>query len=297
MRSVTGGTGLDSGLVTPFMALACPLDGAALSNSGSVWQCGHGHSFDVARQGYVNLLPVQNKRSRDPGDSKDMMAARQRFLAAGHYAPVAGAISTAVLAGLPLRQEASVLDAGCGEGYYLRQLAAAAQGTPCLRLLGLDISKWAVQSAAKQEQNIRWIVGSNANVPALDGSLDRVLCMFGFPVYSEFARVLRDDGLLVQLDPGPEHLRELREIIYPSLKPARDARDEVPAGFERVATDTVRYVADIQSGSLVQDLLLMTPHLYRANAEGRARAAALTSLSVTIDVELNTLRKTTKMES
>lgn len=297
MRSVTGCTGLDSGLVTPFMALACPLDGAALSNSGSVWQCGHGHSFDVARQGYVNLLPVQKKRSRDPGDSKDMVAARQRFLAAGHYASVAGAISTAVLAGLPLRQEASVLDAGCGEGYYLRRLAAAAQGTPCLRLLGLDISKWAVQSAAKQEQNIRWIVGSNANVPALDGSLDRVLCMFGFPVYSEFVRVLRDDGLLVKLDPGREHLRELRELIYPSLKPARDVRGDVPAGFERVATDTVRYVADIQGAGLVQDLLLMTPHLYRANAEGRARAAALTSLSVTIDVELNTLRKTTKMES
>lgn len=297
MRSVTNGSGLDSGLVTPFKALACPLDGAALSNNGRVWQCEHGHSFDVARQGYVNLLPVQKKRSRDPGDSKDMVAARQRFLAAGYYAPVAGAINAAVLAGLTSRQQASVLDAGCGEGYYLRQLAAAAQGAPCLQLLGLDISKWAVQSAAKQDLNGRWIVGSNANVPVLPGSLDRVLCMFGFPVYSEFARVLRDDGLLVQLDPGPEHLRELREIIYPSLKPARDVRDEAPAGFEKLASDTVRYVADIQGAGLVQDLLLMTPHLYRANAEGRARAAALTSLSVTIDVELNTLRKTNKMES
>lgn len=277
----------------PFMALACPLDGAALTDSGGIWQCGHGHSFDVARQGYINLLPVQKKRSRDPGDGKDMVAARQRFLAAGHYAPVARAISTAVLTGLASRREASVLDAGCGEGYYLRQLACLAQRRPCLTLLGLDISKWAVQSAAKQDRDVRWIVGSNANVPALSGSLDRVLCMFGFPVYSEFARVLRDDGLLIQLDPGREHLRELREIIYPRLKPARDIEDDVPAGFERVASDTIRYVADIQGAGLVQDLLLMTPHLYRANAEGRARAAALESLSVTIDVELNTLRKAT----
>lgn len=281
----------------PFAALACPLDGAALSDCGRVWQCGLGHSFDVARQGYVNLLPVQKKRSRDPGDSKGMVAARQRFLAAGHYAPVARAINAAVLAGLTSRPEASVLDAGCGEGYYLRQLAGAAQGAPGLTLLGLDISKWAVQSAAKQDRAIRWVVGSNANVPALPGSLDRVLCMFGFPVYSEFARVLCDGGLLVQLDPGPEHLRELREIIYPSLKPAREDKAGVPAGFEKVASDTIRYVADIRDAGLVQDLLLMTPHLYRANAEGRARAAALTSLSVTIDVELNTLRKKKDMET
>lgn len=294
----SGNPGICSGILPslPFSALACPLDGAALRDNGSDWSCENGHSFDVARQGYVNLLPVQKKRSRDPGDSKDMVAARRRFLAAGHYAPVARAISAAVLKGLKTDQLASVLDAGCGEGYYLRQLTDAGQGAPCLQLLGLDISKWAIQSAAKQQRGIRWVVGSNANLPALSGSLDRVLCMFGFPVYSEFARVLRDDGLLIQLDPGPEHLRELREIIYPSLKSARDGAGEVPAGFVRTASDSIRYVADIRDADLIRDLLVMTPHLYRANAEGRARAAALTALSVTIDVTLNTLCKTTKTE-
>jgi 23S rRNA (guanine745-N1)-methyltransferase len=143
---------------------------------------------------------------------------------------------------------------------------------------------------------MRWVVGSNANVPVMSGSLDRVLCMFGFPVYSEFARVLREGGILVQLDPGPAHLRELREIIYPSLKPVRELGDQVPAGFERVSTETIRYMAEIQGAALVQDLLTMTPHLFRATEEGRARAAQLTSLSVTIEVELKVLRKTTTTE-
>jgi 23S rRNA (guanine745-N1)-methyltransferase len=281
----------------PFTGLVCPLDGAALEDAGGRWRCEHGHSYDVARQGYVNLLPVQKKRSRDPGDSRDMVAARQRFLAAGHYAPVAAAISTAMLTGLTADETVSCLDAGCGEGYYLRQLVAAAHRPDRLTLMGLDISKWAVQCAARQDHNMRWVVGSNANLPVLPGSLDRVLCMFGFPVYSEFYRVLRDDGLLVQLDPGPEHLRELREIIYPSLKPARDNKGDIPHGFERVASNSISYVADIHEAGLVQDLLTMTPHLYRANADGRARAAALTSLSVTIDVELISLRKTAATET
>ena len=209
--------------ITPFQALACPLDGTPLQCTGSAWTCASGHSFDIASQGYTNLLPVQHKRSRDPGDSKEMVAARRRFLTAGFYQPIAAAVSRAVLADLPADASISCLDAGCGEGYYLRQLAAAVGDEQTLALLGLDISKWAVLSAAKQDRRPSWVVGSNAKLPVLSGTLDRVLCMFGFPVYAEFARVLKPGGLLVQVDAGPDHLRELREIIYPSLKPERPA--------------------------------------------------------------------------
>lgn len=297
MPDVAAAISSASGGAVPFGALACPLDGTELTDAGGSWQCSHGHNFDVARQGYLHLLPVQKKRSREPGDSKEMVAARQRFLAAGHYVPVARAICDALLDGLASDTTASVLDAGCGEGYYLRQLVAAAQGGPRLAVMGLDISKWAVQAAARQSNNVRWVVGSNANLPVQSGTLDRVLCMFGFPVYSEFARVLQEGGLLIQLDPGPMHLIELREIIYPRLKPAREASDNVPAGFEKVASDTIRYTTDIVAAARVLDLLTMTPHLYRANAEGRARAVALNCLTVTIDVELVTLRKTTQTET
>lgn len=272
--------------ITPFQALACPLDGTPLHSNGPTWRCASGHSFDIASQGYTNLLPVQNKRSRDPGDSKEMIAARRRFLAAGFYQPIAAAVSRAVLAGLPADATISCLDAGCGEGYYLGQLAAAAGDKQMLALLGLDISKWAVLSAAKQDKCVNWVVGSNANLPVLPGTLDHVLCMFGFPVYAEFARVLKPGGLLLQVDAGPDHLRELREIIYPNLKPERPAGQQVPPGFNRLPTETVRFSIELTSAGQIADLLTMTPHLYRASAEGRAQAAALTALSLSVEVRL-----------
>ena len=279
--------------VTPFLALNCPLDGTPLRRSDASWRCSVGHCFDAAAQGYTNLLPVQNKRSRDPGDSKEMVAARRRFLESGAYQPIAAAVSQAVLADL-LPGSLACLDAGCGEGYYLRQLADAAERSSeqqTLALLGLDISKWAVISAAKRDKRSNWIVGSNANLPVPTAALDRVLCMFGFPVYAEFARVLKTGGLLLQVDAGPDHLRELRETIYPTLKAERTTPTAIPDGFTPDTTESIRYSLDLVGQAQIADLLAMTPHLYRATAEGRAKAAALTALTVTVDVRLNCLRR------
>ncbi|MDT8880116.1 rRNA (guanine-N1)-methyltransferase [Halomonas saccharevitans] len=294
---------------TPFEALACPLDGEALERRDGAWRCAAGHSFDIARQGYVHLLPVQQKRSRDPGDSKAMIAARQRFLEAGYYRPVADAVSRAVLDGAE-PGTLNCLDAGCGEGYYLRELTrayeercrerrdeglegasdAATDEAPPLGLLGLDISKWAVLAAARQGKQAgmpaSWVVGSNAHLPVQTGTLDRLLCLFGFPVAAEFARVMKPGGVLLLAEAGPDHLRELREIIYPQLKPERTERPPAPQGFTGLDTETVRYSLALEGPAPIADLLAMTPHLYRASVEGRERAAALETLTVTVEVRL-----------
>jgi 23S rRNA (guanine745-N1)-methyltransferase len=277
--------------VEPFSALACPLDGKPLDPDSTTWRCQDGHSFDVARQGYVNLLPVQNKRSLQPGDSKEMVAARQRFLNAGHYRPVAEAVREAVsraFAGKP--GAVSCLDAGCGEGYYLRELTTKVDEL-ALSLIGLDISKWAALAAAKQDNRPRWVVGSNAGLPILPGTLDCVLCLFGFPVYSEFARVLKPGGWLIQAEAGPDHLRELREIIYPSLKAEKPTREQAPAGFSIAGTDTLTFPLTLTNPAAIADLLAMTPHLYRAPPEGREKAASLETLTVTIQVNLIHLQR------
>ncbi|MCA1937067.1 MAG: methyltransferase domain-containing protein [Dechloromonas sp.] len=271
---------------TAFTALACPLDGAPLASVDGGWTCPAGHRYDRAAQGYVNLLPVQHKRSRDPGDSKEMIAARRRFLEAGHYRPIAELAARAVLADLPA--DAACLDAGCGEGYYLRQLAAqadAAGKSPAL--LGLDISKWAVQAAAKaQRGTATWVVGSNAKLPVLPATLDRVLCLFGFPVYPEFARVLKPGGTLIMIDAGPDHLRELREIIYPTLKTPAPPNDQAPPGFSLLHRESLSCRIELDSQEQIADLLVMTPHFYRASPAGREKAAQLSRLTLTVDVRL-----------
>ena len=277
--------------ISPFEALACPLDGSALQISGRSWRCANGHSFDIARQGYIHLLPVQNKRSKDPGDNKEMVAARQRFLSSGFYQPLADAMSRAVFHEEFNESSINCLDAGCGEGYYMRQLAHSTPEIIDLALMGLDISKWAVLSAAKQDKRLSWVVGSNANLPVLSETLDRILCLFGFPVYPEFARVLKSGGEIVQMDAGVDHLRELREIIYPELRAPRPDQKAMPEGFTNLDTSVIRYTLALPDKGSIADLLAMTPHLYRANADGLARAAELESLTVTVDVILRRIRK------
>lgn len=277
--------------IVPFQAMACPLDGEPLQRDGSSWRCAGGHNFDVARQGYVHLLPVQKKRSLDPGDSKEMVAARRRFLNAGYYQPIADAVARVILEAMPEGVTFSCLDAGCGEGYYLRELAARAGESHTLEVLGLDISKWAVQAAARQDKQPGWVVGSNANLPVLPGSVDRLLCLFGFPVYPEFARALKPGGKLIQVDPGPDHLRELREIIYPEVKCGADKPQQVPEGFHHLNTETLRFPLDLTGAGEIADLLAMTPHLYRASQQGRERVAALENLSLTVDIRLHTFER------
>ncbi|EGN75945.1 methylase involved in ubiquinone/menaquinone biosynthesis [Idiomarina sp. A28L] len=292
-----------------FNQLQCPIEGEPLhpAENLSSWRCSQGHSFDVAKQGYLNLLPVQQKRSKDPGDSKEMVVARRDFLNSGFYQPLAASISEEILRYadeqlVSAKNPLNVLDAGCGEGYYLRELIANA-GAEQLSIAGFDISKWAVLAAAKQglplpspnlaatsENTARWFVASNAHIPVQDASVDVVLCVFGFPVYSEFLRVLKPGGLLLMVDPGPEHLRELREVIYPDLKSEKPAKLQ-PEHFEIQPPLSANYQLTLENQTQINNLLAMTPHLFRAPAAGIERAQRLEKLTVTVDVHIQSLFK------
>jgi 23S rRNA (guanine745-N1)-methyltransferase len=273
-------------LITPFTALVCPLDSHPLTLANGSWSCTDGHSFDVARQGYCNMLAVQNKRSRDPGDSRDMVAARSRFLQAGFYQPLAAAVTRQVLLTALPAAPLSCLDAGCGEGYYLRELAAGINDDRQLRLAGVDISKWAVQAAARQSRQVNWLVASNAQLPVASHSIDRLLCLFGFPTFAEFARVVKPGGELLLAEAGPAHLQQLREMIYPELKPLQAKPLPIADGFQAVAEELIGFDLALNTPQAIADLLAMTPHMHRATPEGRSNVLALPSLKVGVEVRL-----------
>ncbi len=278
-----------------FARLACPLDGEPLTLGERSLSCANGHSFDLARQGYVHLLPVQQKKSRAPGDSMAMVAARQRFLDAGHYAAIAAMLTDRMLAVMPDQGPATVLDAGCGEGYYLDRVHAALLAQGCqadVDLIGIDIAKPAVLAAARRSRAPTWVVASNARPPMLPGTVDLLLCLFGFPNYPAFARVLRAGGRILLVDPGPDHLIELRELLYPQVRrsppPSLQAAEQ--AGFELEDAQPLSFRTGALSRAALDDLLLMTPHLYRASAAGKTAVRTVDTLDLTVDVIFRQLR-------
>ncbi|MEH6583817.1 MAG: methyltransferase domain-containing protein [Halioglobus sp.] len=263
--------------------LCCPIDRLPLSQQGNCLRCEDGHSFDLARQGYVNLLAASDKRSRDPGDSKAMVIARRDFLDSGHYQPVAHKLAEMVMP--QLDEDAVLVDAGCGEGYYLHQLLQqmTAGGHSQPEIVAFDISKWAVQAAARRF-SASWLVASNRNIPVVDHSVDMLLSLFGFSEFSSFHKALKPDGYLLLVGAGPAHLQELREVIYPTVKSSQSTELEQAksGGFVLVESSTLEYRTAPLSQAEITQLLNMTPHLFRASREGKERALTLDEFPVTV---------------
>jgi 23S rRNA (guanine745-N1)-methyltransferase len=272
--------------------LRCPLDQLPLRHQQHSLVCERGHSYDIARQGYVNLLTAQDKRSKDPGDSKAMVSARRAFLEAGYYQPLADGFAQHVLP--HLAEDSLLVDAGCGEGYYLQHLSNYLdQGQhPAPWIIGFDISKWAVQAAART-RDATWLVASNRQIPLADATADIVTSLFGFPHYREFMRILKPAGLLLLVEAGSQHLMELREVIYDQVKEPveKPAHAIQQAGFIGVAKDRVRFTSAELPAPAITQLLQMTPHLFRASTAGKQRAADLQAITLTVDVVFSLYRR------
>ena len=264
------------------MKLLCPICGQILDRIEKQYRCGNGHSFDLARQGYVNLLPVQQKRSLNPGDTREQVLGRRAFLETGCYEPISNTLNETAK---ELGATGPILDVGCGEGYYSARLAEALGA----ELTGLDISKEAVRCAAAKYKGPQWLCGTAAHLPVETGSAGVVTSLFALTMAEEFKRVLRPDGLFFQVLAAEDHLLGLKSIIYPELKfKEKNTVPEVP-GFELVKSVPIRFTFTVE-GEQVQNLLGMTPHVFRITKEGAARLAATQVLTDTASAVLNVYR-------
>ncbi len=245
--------------------LTCPICQQALHAADNGVRCADGHSFDRARQGYLNLLPVQHKNSRDPGDNAAMVDARRRFLEAGHYAPLARRLAELAAE----RQPNHWLDIGCGEGYYTARIADA---LPDADGFALDISREAIKRACKRAPQLEWLVASMARVPLADASCELLASVFSPLDWQEAQRLLTPGGGLLRMGPTREHLLELRQKLYDQV---RDYDDEkhlslVPDGMRHAHGETLTFMLAVETPQARADVLAMTPHGWRASAERRA---------------------------
>lgn len=249
------------------VTLICPVRhcGAALERRDRSLVCPQGHSFDLARSGYCNLLQPRDRRSKNPGDSRAAAEARRRLLDAGYGTALLAALKTEVAA---RRLGAAVLDVGCGDGYYLGSLAADGE----IEAHGLDLSVPAVELAARRYPEVTWVV-ANADrfLPYGDGSFDLVLSLDARLSAGEMRRVLAPEGRLLVAVPAPDDLVELRAAVLGEGV----LRDRLARAAELLAPDfvledrrTVRQTARLDAAAL-RDALAATYRGARQSQQGR----------------------------
>lgn len=265
--------------------LICPICQAALTAHENSLRCIFGHSFDRARQGYVNLLPVQHKKSRTPGDNLAMVQARRNFLSAGHYAPLAERFAALMQA----RQPKQWLDIGCGEGYYTAHIA---QALPQSQGYALDISREAVKQACKRDSTTQWLVASMARLPLADNSCQAIASIFSPLDWQEAQRVLAPGGALLRMGPCSNHLQELREHLYDEVREYDDSKhlQLIPEGMRHTHSEILYFTLSLEDAQSRSDLLAMTPHGWRASAEKREAVISQT-LTTTVAIRYDWIEK------
>ncbi len=265
--------------------LKCPICGDPLLSDEKRLFCLNSHSFDIARQGYVNLLPVQNKHSLNPGDTKEMLLARRRFLDSGKYDPICRSVVDAIKQYAPSPAPVTA-DIGCGEGYYtamIKRLCAA----PCI---GIDVSKDGARMACSRDKDILWLVATASSLPIENSSLDAVTAMFSLFLPEEYARVLKKGGCAVEITVGNRHLAELKKIIYEEV--FEQDKHPVPCGGSFYEAEFKEHTFNIGlDNSGLRDLLMMTPHFWRIRKEKREALEQTDHLDLTVQYRVRVLIK------
>jgi 23S rRNA (guanine745-N1)-methyltransferase len=244
--------------------------------------CPAGHSYDLAKEGYVNLLSANHRHSASPGDDREMVAARTRFLDGGWYAPLRErlcGLAEQVCGAGPV-----LLDAGCGEGYYTAALCETLQRCGG-RTAGVDLSKAAVKRAAKRCPSAEIAVSSVYRLPVPTASADLLVNCFSPLAAEEFARVLKPGGTFLYVVPGPRHLWELKTAVYDHPY-ENEVKDYALEGFTFINKCEARREIDLDSSEDIQALFGMTPYAYRTGSKERERLQALTALSVRTEFEV-----------
>ncbi len=248
--------------------------------------CRNRHTFDLAKEGYVNLLPVNAKKSKDPGDNVTMMIARRAFLEAGYYKALADKISE-IMRNLNLREDISFLDLGCGEGYYS---GCIRENFPSLNMSGLDISKTAVRYASKKYKDISFTVASAFDLPIGDDQMDLLLRVYAPSSEMELRRVIKTGGYLITVTPGERHLYQLRDIIYSEVHKHTEEIKEI-IGFDLQERVKLKYKLDLQDREMAKNLLEMTPFGWKISAENKVFLLNQSRWEVECDFNIDVYRR------
>jgi 23S rRNA (guanine745-N1)-methyltransferase len=243
--------------------LRCPACHKQLYLNEKSYSCGK-HHFDIAKEGYVNLCIPPIK-----GDDLNLVQARESFFHHNPYEPLMRAI-------LPwISSQDTVLDMGCGIGSYLQYLKT---NLPSLTTIGFDGSKHAIKKAAKSDKTGQYVVGNINACPIIDHEIDVVLSVFAPFQINEVKRVLKPKGLFINVEPGENHLLELKSVLYPTLR-VNNVTEPLTSSFNLVHEETIDFTLNCDQ-PLLMSLFHMTPYAYTTSKDAQERLTSLTHLNV-----------------
>ena len=246
--------------------LVCPICKKELNKIDKKEICENNHSFDYAKEGYLNLHISKN--SKNPGDDKVMVNSRREFLDKGFYVEISEKVNELLKANITIGDK--LLDVGAGEGYYTNKMAKALNE---VEVFALDISKEAVKKGAKTYKNIKWLVASGLEEPFKDRSFKGITVLFS------------------KLFPNREHLVDIKKVVYPMIKYENiEPIDELKDDFELVKRENLFYKKAVH-GEDIKNLFHMTPYRWKSPKDGVERLESLNYLEVTVDVNVDIYRK------
>ena len=259
--------------------LRCPNCGASLKQVGKSYQCDKGHMFDIAKQGYTNLL-IHTQKST--GDNKIMVDARKLFFSEDYY----HALKESIINLVNELEIKTLIDAGCGEGYYTNAIKEKTKA----EVYGFDMSKLALAKAAKGNHDVHYYVASVFDMPIENACADGVLSIFAPYSFKEMARVLKDYGYFIKVGPGPYHLFDLKEVLYeePYLNKIEEVSDEA---FELVKHLEVEDEIEVIGQDKIDALFKMTPYYYHTPKERSMRLNELGVLKTRLQFNIDIYRK------
>ncbi len=262
----------------------CPVCKSELSLFERTYKCPNNHCFDLSKDGYVNLLMSQQSSLKRHGDDKLMVKARRDFLENGFYDELRQTLCKTLKDTLP--ENASIIDVGCGEGYYTSEISKINN----FEIFGIDISKDALKYAAKSVKNSSFAVASAFSLPFAENSANCVLSVFAPSAYEEFCRVLKNDGKLIKAIPLEEHLWELKCALYKEpYKNKPEKRDDEL--FELVSQKEIKYKINLTEKEDIENLFKMTPYYYKTGREDAERLLSLESLETTVHFAIEIYEK------
>ena len=273
--------------------IICPYcQNQLLATSNKNYACELNHSFDVSKEGYINLLPVNQKKSKSPGDNEMMISARRNFLELGFYDPLIEHIKTIIKEDFTFNNNHFVaLDAGCGEGYYSERVMNKIPGVTS-QIVGTDISKYAVKNAAKKYKDNFYFVSSVFNLPVATEGIDLILSIFSPLQPEEFKRILTKDGYVIVVSPGENHLKELAELIYDNFREhENNVIEKMTPSLEYQTTKKATFTIHITDVESLLILLKMTPYYWSTSKENLAKIESCNDINITCDFNISIFKR------